>query len=267
MGSNKRLLHASKGAGFDRFILFRQLGRGKCAEETGLCYRFCRSQLPLFWGLGQYAPLGMELREIQEDGSERLAEVEHVKPGKKTSADIIESLLGLIFHKVNFKAAYDVATELGITLHRDPDYDTRIRGYEPKVQLEKVADTFLGGVKFKHPELLEESMTHPSCIHETVSCYQRLEWVGDAVLCLFARDWIYNKFPELQVGELVILESTIVCNETLAYLSITNKLGQHLNHRDPSLPHKISKFELECNERGLWATDPPKPLSGKTMLE
>ena len=52
-----------------------------------------------------------------------------------------------------------------------------------------------------------------------------------------------------------------MCNETLAYLNIRNKLGQHLNHRDPSLPSKISKFELECNQRGLWATDPPKTLS------
>jgi len=237
MGSNSRLLHASKGAGFDRFILFRQLGRG------------------------QYVPIGMELREIQEDGTEALAQVESVQPGKKTSADVIESILGLVYSKIGFQAAYDVAAELGITLPRDPDYNASIPGYKANQSLQDLADGFLGGVKFKHPELLEEAITHPSCVHETVPCYQRLEWVGDAVLCLFARDWIYKTFPHLQVGELVILESTIVCNETLAYLSISSGLQRHLNHRDPSLPSKISNFEAECNQRGLWATDPPKPLS------
>lgn len=73
---------------------------------------------------------------------------------------------------------------------------------------------------------------------------------------MFARDWIYKQFPDLDVGELVILEATIVCNETLAYVCVSNGFQRYLNHRDPSLPKKISDFEASMGpkERGLWAT-------------
>ena len=230
MGSNNRLMNATKAAGFDRFILFRQLGRS------------------------QWVPSGLELHEIKEDGIERLANVEEEQAGKKTNADIIESILGLIYLKVDFKAAYDVAAELGITLPRDQDYEISIPGYKEDIRIKKVTGEILGNITFKHPELLEEALTHPSCIHEDVPCYQRLEWVGDAVLCLFARNWIFHQYPDLKVGELVILEATMVCNETLAYLSISNGLQKYLNHRDVSLPAKFEEFERLCEGRGLWAT-------------
>jgi len=230
MGSNQRLMHATKSARLDLYILHKQLGRS------------------------QWAPAGLELHEITDDGTERLANTEEEKPGKKTLADIIESILGLIYLKMDFQAAYDVAKELGITLPRDPDYDSSIPGYKPDTKLAKVYSEILGGVRFKHPELLEEALTHPSCTHEEVPCYQKLEWVGDAVLCLFARNWIYHQYPGLKVGELVIMEATIVCNETLAYLSASNGLQRFLNHRDISLPGKFEEFERDCNDRGLWAT-------------
>ncbi len=230
MGSNMRLMQASKAAGFDRFILFRQLGRS------------------------HWVPSGLELHEVKDDGVEQLAEVESEEPGKKTKADIIESILGLIYLKIGFQAAYDVATELGITLPRDPDYDVSISGYNPSKTMIHVADNILGGIDFQHPELLQEALTHPSCMHEDVPCYQRLEWVGDAVLCLFTRQWLFHRYPDMRVGELVILEATIVCNETLAYLSVSNGLQRYLNHRDIKLPGKFEEFERMCNDRGLWAT-------------
>lgn len=198
----------------------------------------------------------MELHEVDDEGNEIKSKVEEVKPGKKTSADIIESILGLIYLHKGFRAAFDVATELGITLPRDTEYDLAPKNYKPKHELVSFVEKFLGGLKFKHPELVEEATTHPSCIHEEVPCYQRLEWFGDAVLCLFAREWIYKSFLDLDVGELVILEATVVCNETLAYVCVSNGFQRYLNHRDPSLPKKISEFEesMGPEERGLWAT-------------
>jgi len=239
MGSNNRLTNAAKSAGFDNFILYKQLGRG------------------------QWSPIGMELREINENGEEVLAKQEETKPGKKVSADVIESLLGLVYLHKGFQASYDVASELGITLGRDDNNDFQIPGYKSKNDLLTFSEKFLGGYKFQHPEFVEEAITHPSCVHELVSCYQRLEWVGDAVLCLYARECIYKQYPNLQVGELVILEATMVCNETLAYISVSNGLQRHLNHRDPSLPSRIAAFEYSMGPqgRGLWATDPPKSLS------
>ncbi len=204
----------------------------------------------------QWIPIGMELHEIDQDGNEVLSKGEEVKPGKKTSADVIESILGLVYLHKGFLAAFDVATELGITLPCDTEYEMMTKNYKQKYELTAFVEKFLGGLQFQHPELIEEAITHPSCIHENVPCYQRLEWFGDAVLCLFARDWIYKRFPNLDVGELVILEATLVCNETLAYVCVSNGFQRYLNHRDPSLPKKISDFEVSMGpqERGLWAT-------------
>lgn len=230
MGSNQRLMHATKSAKLDRYIIYKRLGQS------------------------QWAPSGLELHEIVDDGTERLAHIEEEIPGKKTLADLIESVLGLIYLKFDFQAACNVAKELGITLPRDPDTIIPISGYSLDIKLANACCEIFGGINFTYPELLEEAFTHPSCTHEEVPCYQKLEWVGDAVLCLFARNWIFHQYPGLKVGELVIIEATIVCNETLAYLSASNGLQRYLNHRDISLPGKFEQFERECNDRGLWAT-------------
>lgn len=171
----------------------------------------------------------MEIHEINDNGDEVLSQYEDVQAGKKTSADLIESILGLVYLHKGFQAAFDVATELGITLPCDDEYDTFLPGYKRKDDLMRFGEKFLGNITFKHPELLEEAFTHPSCLHEQVPCYQRLEWIGDAVLCLFAREWIYKNYGDLDVGELVFLESTVVCNETLAYISASNGLQRFLS--------------------------------------
>ena len=68
----------------------------------------------------------MELHEIGKDGSEIVSKIDEVQPGKKTSADIIESILGLVYLHKGYQASFDVATELGITLPCDDDYETHI---------------------------------------------------------------------------------------------------------------------------------------------
>jgi len=61
---------------------------------------------------------------------------------------------------------------------------------------------------------------------------------------------------------MVILEASIVCNETLAYVNILNGLQRYLNHRNLSLPPRITEFECSMGPsgRGLWATDPPESI-------
>lgn len=202
----------------------------------------------------QWIPIGMELHEIDSDGNEIVSKVNDVQPAKKTSADLMESLLGLIYLHKGFQAAFDVAQELGLTLPCDREYESLVSNYHPKEALVKFSKEYFGGLTMKHPELLEEAVNHPTCIHESMPSYQKLEWIGDAVLCLFMREWVYKTFKELEVGEMVILEATAVCNETLAYICVKNGLQRYLNHCDSSLPSKIAEFEHSMKGRGLWAT-------------
>ena len=99
-------------------------------------------------------------------------------------------------------------------------------------------------------------MQHPSANHPSVPSYQRLEWVGDAVLCLAVRAWILENFPELTLGDMVVYEAALVSNETLAFLSVKYGLQHNLNHRDQSLPSRIESYSWRVREpgNGLWGT-------------
>jgi len=65
------------------------------------------------------------------------------------------------------------------------------------------------------------------------------------------------------VGPLVVIESTIVSNETLAYLACRERMQDIVRHADSTLPSRIESFycDLRRNDWGLWTTDPPKVLA------
>jgi ribonuclease-3 len=66
--------------------------------------------------------------------------------------------------------------------------------------------------------LLEEALTHPSFANETRATrhYQRLEFLGDAVLGLCASELLYDRFPEADEGSLTRLRARLVNADALA---------------------------------------------------
>ena len=60
---------------------------------------------------------------------------------------------------------------------------------------------------------INESLTHSSANSETN--YEKLEFLGDAVLRLIASDFIKNKYPYMQVGERSELRSHLVSDKWL----------------------------------------------------
>lgn len=186
-------------------------------------------------------------------------------PGMKVCADVIEAILGLIYLACGYQASVEVAYELGVSLPTD-DEDVGLFGntdFEPRPTLLKAVAESFGKKSFQSPQLVEEALTHPSAVYQDVSSYQRLEWVGDAVLCLAMREWVFNQYPEKEVGDLVNLESALVSNETLAYLSFQNGLHTFINHRDQGLPLRLEHYEWCVKEqgRGLWGTGKSNLLS------
>lgn len=151
-----------------------------------------------------------------------------------------------------------------MTLPREDEPRSKFkREIPPKSNLLEAATSFTGQKVFKRCELVEEAFTHPTAMHPVTPSYQRLEWVGDAVLCLAVREWIFNTFPGADVGQMVAMEASLVANETLAYLSIKHGLLKNLNHCDSSLPSRIETFEWCTKElgRGLWGTGMCRDLS------
>lgn len=73
------------------------------------------------------------------------------------------------------------------------------------------------GYKFKEPNLLKTALTHSSFANETsVESYERLEFLGDAVLdCVVAR-FLFDKYPDAPEGKLSKMRSAIVSGVNFA---------------------------------------------------
>ena len=67
--------------------------------------------------------------------------------------------------------------------------------------------------KLKNLAYINESLTHSSA-NSTVN-YEKLEFLGDAVLRLIASDFIKNKYPNMLVGERSELRSHLVSDQWL----------------------------------------------------
>lgn len=78
------------------------------------------------------------------------------------------------------------------------------------------------GHRFAQPALLETALSHASFVNETRNkpeTYERLEFVGDAVLGLLCAELLYTTMPNAPEGELSRRRARVVRRETLAVLA------------------------------------------------
>lgn len=82
-------------------------------------------------------------------------------------------------------------------------------------------------IKPENFELFEKALTHSSFTKENDICsfenYERLEFLGDAVLKLCVSEILYKNFPDYHEGDLTKIRSIIVSDATLA--QITENIG------------------------------------------
>jgi ribonuclease III len=93
-------------------------------------------------------------------------------------------------------------------------------------QLEKTI-----GYTFKNEALLKKALTHSTYANENPgagSHYERLEFVGDAVLDLLVARLLFEKFLDASEGDLSRRRSRIVRRETLAQLGKQLDLGAYV---------------------------------------
>jgi ribonuclease III len=88
------------------------------------------------------------------------------------------------------------------------------------------------GVAFKNLDLLDEALTHRSYAHESGAKpgrdYERLEFLGDAVLELSISHLMMEKFPHLKAGDLTKMRASAVNKSSLARLSQDLGLGRYI---------------------------------------
>jgi ribonuclease-3 len=79
------------------------------------------------------------------------------------------------------------------------------------------------GVVFKNKDLLQQALVHRSYLNEHSDFYlnhnERLEFLGDAVLELVVTEFLYNKYPKEQEGELTNWRASLVNAKMLAVIA------------------------------------------------
>ncbi len=88
------------------------------------------------------------------------------------------------------------------------------------------------GVDFRDKELLQRALTHRSYAHEACfppdATYERLEFLGDAVLDVVVSDHLYRKHPELNEGDLTRIRSNLVNMSSLADTAREVGIGKYV---------------------------------------
>ena len=85
---------------------------------------------------------------------------------------------------------------------------------------------------FKDKILLRQALTHSSFANEQKvykgKDYERLEFLGDAVLELVSSDFLFRHNTDVQEGKLTKLRSSMVCEPALAYCARQIELGEYM---------------------------------------
>ena len=86
------------------------------------------------------------------------------------------------------------------------------------------------GYRFRDPVLFRQALLHRSYIaeHPNAESYERLEFLGDAVLQLAVTGYLYSEYPDLAEGELAKVRAAVVNEATLAVLARQFGLGDVL---------------------------------------
>ncbi|KAI3443972.1 hypothetical protein Pfo_000637 [Paulownia fortunei] len=140
---------------------------------------------------------------------------------KKTIADVVEALVGAFIVDSGFKAATAFLDWVGIKVDFSPSQIDNIcsasKAFLPLAdQMDVNALENLLGYKFTHKGLLIQAFVHPSINNHLGGCYQRLEFLGDAVLDYLITSYLYTMYPNLKPGHLTDLRSASVSNISFA---------------------------------------------------
>lgn len=88
------------------------------------------------------------------------------------------------------------------------------------------------GFQFRDPSLFQRALTHRSFCNEegldAAQSYERLEFLGDAILELIISDYLFRQLPDADEGQLTKARVSLVRREALASVARRLRLGEYL---------------------------------------
>lgn len=118
----------------------------------------------------------------------------------------------------------------------------------PEGELERLLDGYEQfektiNYRFRDRAYLMQSMTHASYFpNQLTDCYQRLEFLGDAVLDYLITRHLYEDDRQHSPGALTDLRSALVNNTIFASLAVRFGFHKYFRHLSPGLHEIIDRF-------------------------
>ena len=99
------------------------------------------------------------------------------------------------------------------------------------------------GYRFRSKLYLVEALTHASYHPNRITpCYQRLEFLGDAVLDFLVTQHLYFRHGKLSPGELTDIRQALVNNNIFAVIAVKKDFNKYLKEMSPTLFKIIENF-------------------------
>jgi endoribonuclease Dicer len=177
----------------------------------------------------------------QEDEAFICSRTETVQISHKQLADVVESLIGAAYLTDGFPKANELLAKFGI-------FDgAPLKGLDP-VSDSKDFSSLHSGLLDSTPNIgwVVEAFWHPSANRQRN--YQRLEFLGDALLDMIVVSELYKKHPNASPGDLSFMKQQAVNNRTLAMLSYKLRLHDWLVHENSKLGLALQHFITAAEE-------------------
>jgi endoribonuclease Dicer len=194
------------------------------------------------------------------------------KLGDKSIADVCEALIGaalLTCHETkDMDLAVRAVTEVVCSENHNvicfADYYQLYK--KPKYQLATATASQLDLAKkvekkhpyhFQYPRLARSAFTHPSYpySYEQVPSYQRLEFLGDALLDMACINFLFHNFPAKDPQWLTEHKMAMVSNQFLGALCVDLGFHTHLLHFNTVLQNQITDYVTDITEARISAEE------------
>ncbi|KAJ5654049.1 hypothetical protein N7490_001052 [Penicillium lividum] len=179
--------------------------------------------------------------------------------GEKTIADVCEALIGASLLTGGKENRFDLAIK-AVTIfvdspnHTGKSWRDYVSSYvKPSYQLKATDGVEIDlankifqklGYRFQYPALLRSAFTHPSYPRDwaKVPCYQRLEFLGDALLDMVCVEDLFSRFPDKDPQWLTEHKMAMVSNKFHGALSVKLGFHRHLLHFSNPIQASITQY-------------------------
>ncbi|KAI8384572.1 dicer-2 protein [Radiomyces spectabilis] len=197
------------------------------------------------------------------DTEESLKETRQHMLSDKTLADIVEASLGAAYLSEGLDGGLRCAIQMQVPFDEITCWDDFMPYY--LVNRDKVPERAgakalseldvprlegICGYQFNRPLLAVEALTHASLpnSNSTVPCYQRLEFLGDAILDFLVIRYLFEKYPSASPGLITDLKGSCVNNRVLGIICLECNLHRHIIHYSNALIRAIQETYEEVQQ-------------------